>query len=188
MRANLSNKARCSTNYRSGCVHARLSLPAVLRESVLSWPLARDPCYLRFQYGGNASTITPSVWERKPLKNVFENEAKKEVTMRIASLALHPPHVTSLQFCGHDGNLQSATDADASITITVSGGVKLRDVTQEQGFYSIDVRVISEKNDGWFDVAIDDAVSLGSSLVVVWQSFLDKLFVNRVSRAVHCAL
>jgi hypothetical protein len=84
--------------------------------------------------------------------------------------------------------LQSATDADAGIAITVSGGVKLRDVTQQQGFYSIDVRVISDKIDGRFDVAIDDLVGLGGGLVVVWQSFLDKLFVNRASRAVYLAL
>src|SRR5207247_6414156 len=122
------------------------------------------------------------------LKNVFENEAKKEVAMRIASLAFHPPHVTSLQFCGHHSNLQSATDANADIAITVSGGVKLRDVTKEQRFYSIDVRMISDKIDGRFDVAIDDAVSLGGGLVVVGQSFLDKLIVNRVSGAVDCAL
>src|SRR5262249_35770483 len=122
------------------------------------------------------------------LKNVFENEAKKEVTNWIASLALHPPHVTSLQFCGHDRNLQSATDADAGIAITVSRGVKLCHITQEQRFYSVDVRVIGDKIDGWFDVAIDDAISFGGGVVVVWQSFLDKLIVNCVSRAVYRAL
>src|SRR5215510_11482216 len=65
--------------------------------------------------GASSCAIHAPMASQTFLKNVFENEAKKEVANWIARLALHPPHVTSLQFCGHDGNLQSATDADADI-------------------------------------------------------------------------